>query len=96
MGHDHLEYTMNVFTQTFPAACLMFGLFCALLALGADHAERRDLNRRAVLRRLICQPDLRPRQYLESEVPWRHRSWFGLNGVESSTHDNERSTRRES
>jgi hypothetical protein len=94
VGHDYLEYKMNLLTQTFPAACLMFGLFCALLALGADHAERRDLNRRAVLRRLICQPDLRPRQYLEHEVPWRHKSWFSLNGVESSRDDQERSTRR--
>lgn len=59
---------MNVLTEIFPTACLMFGLFCALLALIGDQAERRRLYRAALMRRvefgtsrvLIYQEDGKP------------------------------------
>lgn len=43
---------MNTLTETFPAACLIFGLFCGLLALIVDHRERSRLKLQAILRRL--------------------------------------------
>lgn len=85
---------MNALTETFPAACLVFGLFCGLISLIADQDERRRLYRAALRRRVICE-DTRPLQYLGDPVyPWRDKSWFSLNGVESSRDRLERSTRR--
>ena len=69
---------MNTLTETFPAACLIFGLFCGLLALIGDTRERRELNRRAALRRILGAPDLRPRQYMETHVPWKYEQWWKL------------------
>lgn len=69
---------MNVLTETFPAVCLIFGLFCALLALIGDVRERRELNRRAILRRILGAPDPRPRQYMETAVSWKHEQWWKL------------------
>lgn len=66
---------MNVLTETFPTACLMFGLFCALLAGIANHRKMRDLKRRAALRRVLS-PDTRPLVYMDSSLPWKHEQWW--------------------
>ena len=87
---------MNPLTETFPLACLVFGILCAVVSLVADHRERKRLNQLAIIKRITFDEDKRPLQYLENSYPWRHASWFGLNGVESSRRDAERSTRRSS
>ena len=50
---------MNALTEIFPAGCLTFGFLCAVVALIADHAERRRLNRAAALRRVYFTPGRR-------------------------------------
>ncbi len=80
--------------EIFPAVCLAFGASCGVLALIVDHRERRKLHQLAVIRRITFDEDKRPLQYLENSYPWRHASWFSLNGVESANRGPERSTRR--